>query len=225
MTFSLVARCAETGRFGMVIASSSPAVAARCVHLRAEVGAVASQNITDPGLGPLVLDALAEGLGAALALARVVGGRDFMNYRQLLVVDRFGGTAVHSGAQVLGLCGQARGRDSVAGGNLLAVESVPAAMGAAFEVAPGPFGDRLIAALRAGRAAGGEAGPVHSAGLQMVDRLPWPIADLRCDWLDDGCPIDAVARAWQVYAPQMDAYVQRAENPGGAPSYGVPGDL
>ena len=221
MTFSLVARCVETGQFGMVIASSSPAVAARCVHLRAGLGAVASQNITDPGLGPLVLDALGEGAEAALAQ---VTGRPFIDYRQLLVVDRFGGTAVHSGAQVLGIWGQARGRDCAAGGNLLAVEAVPAAMVAAFEAARGPFGDRLIAALRAGRAAGGEAGPVHSAGLQMVDRLPWPIADLRCDWLDDGCPIESVARAWQIYAPQMAAYVQRAENPGGAPAYGVPGD-
>ena len=225
MTFSLVARCAETGQFGMVIASSSPAVAARCVHLRAGLGAVASQNITDPGLGPLVLDALAEGVRAGAALARVTQGRDFIDHRQLLVVDRFGGTAVHSGAQVLGIWGQARGQDCAAAGNLLASEAVPAAMVAAFEAARGPFGDRLIAALQAGRAAGGEAGPVHSAGLQMVDRLPWPIADLRCDWLDDGCPIEAVARAWQVYAPQMDAYVQRAENPGVAPAYGVPGDF
>lgn len=222
MTFSLVARCAETGRFGMVISSSSPAVAARCAHLRAGVGAVASQNITDPGLGPLVLAGLAE--GAEAALAGVTGGR-FMAFRQLLVVDRFGGTAVHSGAQVLGIWGQARGRDCVAGGNLLADPGVPAAMVAAFENAAGALGDRLITALRAGRDAGGEAGPVHSAGLQMVDRLPWPIADLRCDWLDEGCPIEAVARAWEVYAPQMAAYLQRAENPSVAPAYAVPGDL
>jgi uncharacterized Ntn-hydrolase superfamily protein len=222
MTFSLVARCAETGRFGMVISSSSPAVAARCVHLRAGVGGVASQNITDPGLGPLLLDGMAGGAKAALA---AVTGRDFIAYRQLLVIDRWGGTAVHSGAQVLGVWGQAEGRDCVAGGNLLADPGVPAAMVAAFEAARGPFGDRLIAALRAGRDAGGEAGPVHSAGLQMVDRLPWPCADLRCDWLDEGCPIEAVARAWDVYAPQMAAYVQRAENPSVAPRYGVPGDL
>lgn len=222
MTFSLVARCAETGRFGMVIASSSPAVAARCVHLRAGVGAVASQNITDPGLGPLLLDRLAAGAAAALAS---VMGRAFIDCRQLLVIDRHGTTATHSGAQVLGVWGAAQGRDCAAAGNLLSNPRVPAAMVAAFEAAPGPFGDRLIAALRAGRDAGGEAGPVHSAGMQMVDRLPWPCADLRCDWLDDACPIEAVARAWEVYAPQMQAYVQRAENPGGAPSYGVPGDL
>ena len=71
MTFSIVARCARTGQFGMAISSSSPAVAARCAHVRAGVGAVASQNITDPALGPLVLDRLEAGLPAAEALAAV----------------------------------------------------------------------------------------------------------------------------------------------------------
>jgi uncharacterized Ntn-hydrolase superfamily protein len=117
-----------------------------------------------------------------------------------------------------------RGRDCAAGGNLLANDRVPAAMVAAFEAASGHLGDRLIAALKAGRDAGGEAGPVHSAGLKMVDKLSWPVADLRCDWIDEGCPIDAVARAWEVYRPQMAAYVQRASDPTQAPSYGVPGD-
>jgi uncharacterized Ntn-hydrolase superfamily protein len=76
--------------------------------------------------------------------------------------------------------------------------------------------------LNAGLVAGGEAGPVHSAGLVVVDRLSWPIVDLRCDWTD-ACPVAALQDIWQVYAPQIDAYVQRAETPGGAPGYGVPG--
>jgi len=224
MTFSLVARCATTGMFGMVIASSSPAVAARCAHVRAGTGAVASQNVTDPALGPLVLDRLAAGDSAAAAVDRVTAGRPHIAYRQILAVDRAGRTAIHSGAAVLGVWGQAQGRDCCAGGNLLAHAGVPQAMVAAFEAAPGALGDRLVAALRAGRDAGGEAGPVHSAGLKIADRLDWPWADLRCDWTDDGCPIEAVARAWAVYAPQAAAYVQRATDPSAAPSYGVPGD-
>ena len=64
MTFSLVGRCARTGRFGVVVASSSPAVAARCAWARAGVGAVATQNITDPRLGPRLLDLLALGRSA-----------------------------------------------------------------------------------------------------------------------------------------------------------------
>lgn len=223
MTFSLVARCARTGQFGMVISSSSPAVAARCAHVRAGVGVVASQNVTDPALGPLLLDTLAEGLVAGAALARVVQDRAHIDYRQLLVVDRMGGVAIHSGRQVLGLWGEARGQDCAAGGNLLADDGVPAAMVAAFEAAPGALGDRLMRALRAGLEAGGEAGPVHSAGLKIADRLSWPLVDLRCDWTE-ACPIAALEAAWAVYQPQMAAYVQRAEDPTQAPSYGVPGD-
>lgn len=223
MTFSLVARCGRTGQFGMVISSSSPAVAARCAHVRAGVGVVASQNVTDPALGPLLLDTLAEGLVAGAALARVVQDRAHIDYRQLLVVDRMGGVAIHSGRQVLGLWGEARGQDCAAGGNLLADDGVPAAMVAAFEAAPGALGDRLMRALRAGLEAGGEAGPVHSAGLKIADRLSWPLVDLRCDW-SEACPIAALEAAWAVYQPQMAAYVQRAEDPTQAPSYGVPGD-
>jgi uncharacterized Ntn-hydrolase superfamily protein len=96
-------------------------------------------------------------------------------------------------------------------------------MVAAFEAASGHLGDRLLASLRAGLEAGGEAGPVHSAGLKIAGRLSWPLADLRCDWTED-CPITAIETAWQVYKPQMDAYVQRALDPTAAPSYGVPGD-
>ncbi|MBP6737818.1 MAG: DUF1028 domain-containing protein [Rhodobacteraceae bacterium] len=222
MTFSLVARCAKTGQFGVVISSSSPAVAARCSHVRAGVGAVASQNVTDPALGPLLLDALATGADATAALMTVTAGRDFIDYRQLLVVDRSGGVAIHSGTNVLGIWGEARGKDCASGGNLLANNTIPATMVAAFEAATGHLGDRLIAALQAGLAAGGEAGPVRSAGLKLADRLSWPVVDLRIDWADD--PIGMLAEAWQIYRPQMAAYVQRAEDPTQAPSYGVPGD-
>ena len=223
MTFSLVARCAETGMFGMVIASSSPAVTARCAYARAGVGAVASQNVTDPSLGPLTLDLMAGGLDAAGAVAEIRQRGRFIDYRQVLAVDAAGGTAIHSGAHALGIWTEARGKDCAAGGNLLANDGVPRSMVAAFEASTGHLGDRLLAALRAGRDAGGEAGPVHSAGLLMVDQVPWPVADLRCDWTED-CPIDAVATAWHIYKPQLAAYVQRALDPRSAPSYGVPGD-
>ncbi len=222
MTFSLLARCPDTGRFGMVIASSSPAVAARCAHAQAGVGVAASQNITDPGLGAALLDAM--GAGAEVAMARVVASAPFIDYRQLMAVDRYGDVAFHSGTRTLGVWGWAKGPGVIAGGNLLAHDGVPAAMVAAFQAAGGDLGDRLVAALIGGAAAGGEAGPVHSAGLLMVDTEAWPVAELRCDWADDARPIEAVARAWQVYAPQMAAYIQRARDPREAPSYGVPGD-
>ena len=222
MTFSIVARCARTGQFGMAISSSSPAVAARCAHVRAGVGAVASQNITDPALGPLVLDQMEAGLPAAEALAAITRDRPFIDYRQLLVIDSAGRTAIHSGGQVLGVWGEARATDGAAGGNLLAGELVPMAIVEAFTSSKGHLGERLMQALEAGLAAGGEAGPVHSAGLKGADRLSWPLVDLRIDWADD--PIGMLREAWNIYAPQMAAYVQRAEDPTQAPSYGVPGD-
>ena len=223
MTFSLVARCADTGMFGTAISSSSPAVAARCSFARAGVGAVASQNITDPSLGPLALDLMEGGLTAAEAVDSIVERGRFIEYRQVLVVDRAGGTAIPSGPYSLGIWTQAQGKNVASGGNLLANEGVTQAIVDGFLAESGHLGDRLIAAMQAGLAAGGEAGPVHSAGMKIVDNVSWPVADLRCDWTE-GCPIENIAAAWAIYKPQMNAYVQRALDPREAPSYGVPGD-
>ncbi|WP_299844667.1 DUF1028 domain-containing protein [uncultured Roseovarius sp.] len=223
MTFSLVARCKDTGMFGLAISSSSPAVAARCSYARAGVGAVASQNITDPTLGPLALDLMENGMNAVEAVAEVTRRGKFIEYRQVLVVDKTGQTAIHSGPNSLGIWTQAQGPDVASGGNLLANDGVPQAIVDGYLSASGHIGDRLIAAMRAGLAAGGEAGPVHSAGMKIVDTVSWPVADLRCDWSDE-CPIENIATAWDVYKPQLEAYVQRALDPREAPSYGVPGD-
>lgn len=224
MTFSIVARCARSGQFGVAISSSSPAVAARCAWAQAGVGAVSTQNVTNPALGPLMLRHLSGGAEAAKAVAAARDADAFPDYRQLLAVDAKGQSAVHSGAKALGNWTAAQGVDCAAGGNMLADAAVPGAMVTAFERATGALGDRLIAAMRAALALGGEAGPVHSAGLLIVDRESWPYAELRIDWLDEGCPIEAMARAWEVYKPQADDYVTRALNPSAAPSYGVPGD-
>jgi uncharacterized Ntn-hydrolase superfamily protein len=80
----------------------------------------------------------------------------------------------------------------------------------------------VLAAMQAGLDAGGEAGPIHSAGMKLVDQVAWPVADLRVDWSD--APLAELAKLWTVYEPQMEAYVTRALNPTEAPSYGVPGD-
>jgi uncharacterized Ntn-hydrolase superfamily protein len=223
MTFSLVARCAETGMFGVAVSSSSPAVAARCTYVRAGVGAVASQNITDPTLGTRGLDLMALGASApeTVAVLKATGG--FIEYRQVLVVDAAGRTAIHSGGNVLGTWAQASALNVASGGNLLADRGVPQAIVDGFRASTGHIGDRLIAAMRAGVAAGGEEGPVHSAGMLLVDKVSWPVADLRVDWSED-CPIEALASLWNIYKPQLDAYVARALDPTAAPSYGVPGD-
>ncbi|MCX8225438.1 MAG: DUF1028 domain-containing protein [Sulfitobacter sp.] len=223
MTFSLVARCAQTGMFGLAISSSSPAVAARCAYARAGVGAVASQNVTDPTLGPLALDLMAGGMSASEAIAGVRDLGKFIEYRQVLAVDKTGATAIHSGPNSLGIWTQAQAPDVASGGNMLANDGVPQAVVDGFLGSSGHLGDRLIAAMRAGLAQGGEAGPLHSAGMLLVDKVAWPVAELRCDWTME-CPIENIATAWEVYKPQLAAYVQRAIDPREAPSYGVPGD-
>jgi uncharacterized Ntn-hydrolase superfamily protein len=223
MTFSLVARCATTGMFGVAVSSSSPAVAARCAYARAGVGAVASQNVTDPTLGARGLDLMALGASAPEAVAVLKATGAHIDYRQVLAVDIAGRTAIHSGGKVLGTHAEASALNVASGGNLLADKRVPQAIVDGFLASTGHLGDRLIAAMHAAVAAGGEAGPVHSAGLRLVDKVSWPIADLRVDWSED-CPIEALASLWDIYKPQLDAYVTRALDPTAAPSYGVPGD-
>jgi uncharacterized Ntn-hydrolase superfamily protein len=224
MTFSIAARCQGTGMFGVAIASSSPAVAARCAHARAGVGAVATQNITDPSLGPLILDALAQGQSAQAALRQRLAATPFGDYRQLVVIAGEGAPVIHSGAKALGVVSSAIGANSAAAGNLLANPEVPAAMVQAFESAQGHFGARLLQALQTGFARGGEAGPVHSAGLLVVREVSWPIIDLRVDW-SDAPPIESLSRLWDIYSPQIEDYVRRGVDPSRAPTFGVPGDL
>lgn len=223
MTFSLVAHCNETGMFGVAVASSSPAVAARCAHARAGVGAVSSQNVTDPRLGPHALDLMERGATAREAVSILERTGTYMEYRQVLAVGRSGQSAIYSGGNALGLWSSAQGADVAAAGNLLADAGVPEVMVSNFLHGSGHLGDRLMRSLRAGLDAGGEAGPIHSAGLLLVDTVPWPVAELRIDWTDE-CPIMALETAWRIYKPQLEDYVTRALNPASAPSYGVPGD-
>lgn len=223
MTFSVVGRCARTGAFGVVITSSSPAVASRCAYVRAGVGAVATQNVTDPRLGPRVLDALASGLGAEGAVSSVSGAAEFSEFRQLSAVDSSGQVAVFSGASSLGVNGHALGSSCAAAGNLLASLDVLTACTEAFEARPDlAIEERLLEALEAGLAQGGEAGPLHSAGLLVADGVEWPTTNLRVDWSET--LIADLRSLWDVWAPQKVDYVTRALDPTSAPSYGVPGD-
>lgn len=214
MTFSLAGRCERTGAVGTVIASASMAVAARCVAARAGVGAVCSQSTTDPRLREALLEAMAGGLGASDALAAVVGRTPQIAYRQLVVVDAVGGSGCYSGELALGEATDACMADAAAAGNLLADPGVPAAMLAAFGDRVGDsLGERLIAALQAGLAAGGEISPVRSAGMVVAESVAWPATDLRVDWHDD--PVGQLAGLWPLWQPQAESYVRRALRPSG----------
>ncbi|WP_406348985.1 DUF1028 domain-containing protein [Streptomyces sp. NBC_00144] len=224
MTFSLVVRDGE--RFGIAVSSSSPAVAARVAHLAPGVGAAASQNVTDPTLGTSLLTGLAEHGDGQRALADVTGAArnaKTIGYRQLTVLGRSGPGFAYSGPGTLGTHASATADGAVAAGNMLSGEHIPQVLLDAYTAATGELEERLIAALRAAVAAGGEEGPVHSAGLAVVADVDWRVTDLRVDWADD--PVDRLAELLDVWLPQRDDYVRRGLDPQAAPSYGVLGDL
>jgi uncharacterized Ntn-hydrolase superfamily protein len=221
MTFSVLATDG-TGAVGMAVTSSSPAVAARCVHLRPGVGGAASQNVTDPRLGPTLLDALESGLDPQQALDDLAGSHNHLEHRQLTVLDLQGKAAAYSGPGSLGVYHHQVGERVVAAGNMLSSTAVIGAVVGALESSSGELEVRLLEALEAGLAAGGEAGPVHSAGLAVVRQVAWRETDLRVDWSEE--PVADLRRLVELWLPQRDDYVTRAIDPTAAPSYGVPGD-
>ena len=224
MTFSMAALDHDSGAFGMIIASSSPAVASRCLSIRPGLGAAASQNVTDPRLGGHLLDRLAAGADAQTAMAAVVADHDLRDYRQLTVLDTSGRSAAHSGAGALGIHHHVAGDGVVAAGNMLAGPATITELIRGYETSgAGEFEARLLAGLNAALTAGGEEGPVYSAGLLVYRQVEWPETTLRIDWAQD--PYSELTELWRIWEPQRDDYVRRALDPCAAPSFGVPGDL
>ena len=106
---------------------------------------------------------------------------------------------------------------------MLACAEVPQRMVDAFSSSSGDLELRLLAAARAAVTTGGEAGPVHSAGLSVVRDAGWRVTDLRVDWTEAD-PVEELAGLLERWLPQRDDYVTRGLDPTSAPSYGVPGD-
>jgi uncharacterized Ntn-hydrolase superfamily protein len=217
MTFSIVGRCARTGMLGTAVTTSSISVGSRCSHARAGIGAALTQHRTDPRLGPLALDLLAHGFSAPEAMQAVVAATPHRRWRQLALIDAAGRTAVYSGENVRAERGEAQGKDCASIANIVRSAAIPQAMVSAFEVSPDqPLAQRLLDALAAGEAAGGEFQPVTSAALLVVDRESFPYVDLRAD--DHAQPIAELARLWVKYEPEAEAYVIRAVDPEAAVS-------
>lgn len=215
MTFSLAGSCSRTGMLGAVIATSSPAVGSRCVFARAGLGVVLTQFWTDPRLGPRGLALLADGCAAGPALAALVASTPDSDWRQLAVLDAAGGTAHHTGRRNKPAHAAAVGPRCVAIGNILRNDVVPAAMVAAFTAAQaGTLPERLLAALDAGHAAGGEEKPLVSAALLVVRDASFPYVDLRVDAAAQ--PLQDLRALWTLYAPFADTVVERALFPAAA---------
>lgn len=216
MTFSLIARCPWTGQVGAAVTTSSIAVGSRCAFAAPGIGAVLTQHRTDPRLGPRGLDLLRSGCTAAETLAALVASTPEERWRQVAVLDAAGRTAHHHGARVKPERGAAHGPGVVAVGNILSSAQVPGAMVAGFLAAEAaPLAERLLRALEAGEAAGGEHGDVTSASLLVMWREAFPYVDLRVD--KSAAPLPALRALWEEYAPLADAFVQRALAPDDAP--------
>ena len=225
MTFSISGFCQKTDMVGVAITTSSICVASRCPWVRARVGAAVTQNVTDPSLGNLMLDYLEQGLNAQQSIDKVVKDRQFINYRQLVLMDSKGNSAGYTGSETLGANAISQGSGCIAVGNLLnSVEVIQAMVDSFSNNVNLHLAERLLVALQAGLDAGGEEGPVHSAGLKVSHQHSWPLVDLRVDWADDD-PVSELVKLWRAYEPQMKDYNSRAIDPSQAPSYGVPGDL
>ena len=212
MTFSLAGRCARTGMLGAVVTTSSIAVGSRCQHAAAGVGAALTQHMTDPRLGPLMLDLLKRGSTAQQAIDAAVATTPRSDWRQLGVIDRNGQTASFGGDSLNPEFAEVHGGDCVSLANIVRSKEVPAAMVRAFEADPAaPLATRLIAALKAGDEAGGEFKPLVSTALIVVHEHAFPYVDLRVD--SDPDPIATLHRLWREYEPVADLYVTRAVDP------------
>jgi uncharacterized Ntn-hydrolase superfamily protein len=217
MTFSIAAKCPRTGMFGLAVATSNMNCAARVLFARAKAGAVLTQARADPRLGAEGVELLSQGLSAGAVIERLTANRAHSEWRQLAAVDAAGRTAQHTGERTTAHRAHAAGAGAIALGNGLADDRVPAAMLKAFQAEPERHvADRLLRALEAGLAAGGEPKMLKSAGLMIVHEHAFPLADLRVEFDPD--PLAKLRFLWEIYRAMIPTYLTRALDPANAPS-------
>jgi len=216
MTFSIAGRCARTGMLGAVVTTSAMAVGSRCAWAQANVGAVLTQHRTDPRLGPRVLERLRHGASPEAAIQELEQSDPTLGWRQLAVIDAGGKGAVFNGANITSIRNARVGRDCAAAGNILRNTTVVDAMVSTFEQDEDqPLAERLMRAIEAGAAAGGELKQLKSAALLVVHRESFPFGDLRIDLSPQ--PLVELRFLWELYQPMADEYVVRAVDPDKAP--------
>ena len=216
MTFSLVGMCRRTGMYGAAVTTSNMNVGTRCPFARAGVGAVLTQHRTDNRLGPKGLDLLESGNSAVQVIDALAADNPTIGWRQLAVVDRNGGTGVYHGNRIASMHAGAEGDACCAIGNIIRNESVPQRMVEAFEKsADAHLAERLVQALEAGLAAGGEPKQVKSAALLVVHEQAFPLVDLRVEF--DRVPLTELRFLWEIYQPQMERFVTQVIDPDSLP--------
>ncbi len=182
MTYSIVAHDPETGAFGVGVQTHQPCVGSIVPWVEAGLGAVATQSFANINFGPQGLSLLATGLDARRTLAALIAGDDMPTRRQVAVIDQSGNAAVHTGSDCIPFASHLVGQSFSAQANMMTREGVPEAMAAAFEAGRGYLAERIMDALDAAQAAGGDIRGSQSAAILV--RLPGPRSamwDLRVD--------------------------------------------
>lgn len=207
MTWSIIARDRPSGAFGIAIASKFFAVGAICPHGEGGVGALSTQALPNPLWGYRGMRLLREGMPAASVAEHLTGPDAGADQRQLHVHDAKGGIAVHTGARCIGWCGHVVRAGLSVAGNMLAGPDVVAATAQSFETAAETsFARRLIAAMVAGEAAGGDKRGRQSAALVIWTTEEYPAVSLRVD--DHADPIGELARLESVGRQRLFHYVK-----------------
>ena len=196
MTWSIVARHSD-GAFGVAVASRFFAVGALCPHARSGIGALSTQALVNPGYGPSGLDLLERGIAASDAVARLVAGDEGREHRQLHLIDRRGRCAAHTGSLCIDWCGDRAHDGFSVAGNMLAGPAVLDETARAYQAhANAPFPERLLAAMAAGEAAGGDKRGKQAAALLIHTTEIYAFLDLRVD--DHPDPIAELKRLYQM---------------------------
>ena len=204
MTWSILARD-EAGRFGVAIASRFFAVGALCVHTRRGVGALATQALANPLYGPAGLDLLSSGRSAAEVVSALTSADAGSAHRQLHVLSAHGAGAAYTGSACVDACGHLVDDGFSVAGNMLAGPRVIEATAQAYRDAAGqPLADRLLAAMRAGEAAGGDKRGKQSASLRIQGDEDRPDLDLRVD--DHTDPLVELERLLHVSMERFQAF-------------------
>ncbi len=205
MTWSILARD-DSGRFGVAIASRFFAVGSLCVHTRRGVGALATQALMNPLYGPAGMAMLAEGRTAAEVVAALTAGDAGRAQRQLHIIGSHGAGAAHTGEACIECCGHRVFDDFSVAGNMLAGAPVLQATADAFAASAGqPLAERLIAAMAAGEAAGGDKRGKQSAALRILGSEDRAELDLRVD--DHAEPMAELLRLHQVSLQRFQPFV------------------
>ena len=223
MTWSILARDPASGALGLAVATKFFAVGALCLHGDGGVGAIATQALVNPTLGPRGLRLLREGAVAADVVARLIASDPGGAHRQLHVLDARGNSARHTGAACIDWCGDLGQPDLSVAGNMLAGPDVIAATANAYRTASHlPFAERLITALKAGEAAGGDKRGKQSAALTIYSTEEYPDLSLRVD--DHADPLAELERLETVSRERFvhfRRFLPTRANPGGVYDRGV----